>query len=132
MRPTSHQFVLFMFNGGVIGLLCWALQLGIYSAAGVSGTSGYWFSALLASAIGIIINYQIQRRLIFARKGNFWLFAAAATAVSIAVSFAAVAGRQWLGLFFEPPIATRFGYAVGALAIAPLSCVIKKFLIFRG
>lgn len=132
MRSVSRQFAFFVVNGGMIGILCWGLQLGCYHALGQSGTAAYWTSAMAASAIGITINFQIQRRFIFARHGNFWLFALAATGVSIVVSFAAVMGRDVLALFFDPSTAARFGYVAGALAIAPFSFALKKFVIFRG
>ncbi len=129
---TTRQFAFFMVNGGFIGLLCWGMQMGIFLAVGLPGSVAYWFSSLVASAIGIVVNYHIQRHLIFGRHGSFWLFALAATVVSIVVSFAAVVARDVLALYFEATTAARFGYMVGALAIAPFSFVLKKFVIFRG
>jgi putative flippase GtrA len=119
-------------NGGMIGLMCWALQLAFFHGLGRNGALAYWVSALAASAIGIAVNYRIQRRFIFARHGNFWAFAAAATLMSVSVSFAAVAAREWLATFAAEATATRLGYVVGALGLAPVSFALKKLVIFRG
>lgn len=132
MRTTFRQFVLFAINGGLIGLLCWSLQLAFYAALNGDSNGAYWVSAVLASAIGVAINYQVQRRFIFGRDGSFVAFAIAATAMTITVSFAATGARWGLIHCCDAETANRLGYAVGALLVAPLSFTIKKFLIFRG
>lgn len=129
---VARQFVLFLLNGGLIGLGCWALQQALYALVGSPSQWSYWATSLTASGLAIVVNFRMQRRFIFvARDGNFWLFALAATAMTLCVSGAAVGMRQWLTGPLSAADAARWGFVAGALVVAPFSFAVKKLLVFR-
>lgn len=132
LPPVTRQFVLFVLNGGIVGVFCWGLQQLLYAVANNTSQWAYWGTSLLASAVAIVVNFRMQRRFIFvARDGNFWLFASIASTMSIAVAGSAVLARNWLEAYLSAPAAERWGFMVGALAVAPVSFAAKKLIVFR-
>ena len=127
-----RQYIKFFINGGILGLVSWALQLIIYRAIGADSSLAYAIATAITYVPLIVINFIIQRRWIFRREGLFWRFVLANLTIMLLVSLfsplcrhlvAAVAGAEW---------GDRGGFALAAIAMSIPSFFLKRLFVFNA
>ena len=126
-----RQYLKFFINGGILGLVSWALQALIFVALGGESGLSYSIATALAYLPLIIVNFLVQRAWIFKRNGLFWKFVAANLVIMLLVTLlsplcrlaiASVAGVQWGDLG---------GFALAAILGSIPSFLIKRHWVFR-
>ena len=123
---------MFLINGGVLGVVAWALQLGLFHLMGGEDSFDYAVAATLAYPPLVVTNFLIQQKLIFAQPGRFLRFVLVNLVVTALVSIASPGARLVVQVFLEEPWGSRTGFMIAALAIAPLSFLMQKLLVFRS
>lgn len=128
------EFLKYLVNGGIIGLLCWALQiLSFYalSLAGIEQVNSLRGSIILSVFIGIVINYAAQRRFIFGTSGLFVRFVLLnLLSINLIAEVSVQLVRLSEGFGLVNP--TYFIYPLVAISFAPFIFLINKYLIFVG
>ena len=110
-----RQYVLFLFNGGMLGLLTWALQLGIYRLIDSGSQRDYGLASALACVPVIVLNSVIQRQLIFKQHGPFLRFLLAQLFMMAFVSLLALVCRSLLDWSWQAGLGESLGFAIAAL-----------------
>jgi putative flippase GtrA len=124
------QYLKFFINGGFLGVVAWACQLTIYNLIG-SGTSiSYSFAAALTYIPLVVINFMIQRTLIFQAKGLFWRFLLANLVIMTLVSVISPFCKLVVNYFLGVPWGGRLGFAVAALICSIPSFFLKRIWVF--
>ena len=127
-----RQYIKFFINGGILGLVSWALQIMIYRAIGIDSGVAYAIATALTYAPLVIINFIIQRRWIFKSEGLFWKFVAANLTIMLLVSLfspvfrslvASAAGAEW---------GDRGGFALAAIVMSVPSFFLKRLYVFNS
>ncbi|MDR6395955.1 GtrA family protein [Herbaspirillum seropedicae] len=130
--PTAlRQYALFLFNGGMLGLLTWALQQGIYHLIDSGQQRDYALASALACAPVILLNCSIQRRLIFRQHGPFRRFLLANLFMMFFVSALAPLCRSLVDLGWHGGHGETLGFAVASLIGSVPSFLINKFWVFK-
>lgn len=127
------QFLRFLINGGVIGIISWALQTIFYLLLkSVFEQPEYLMLTSVWSAffVVLLINFASLERFVFQKKGFFWRFCCITTSMIFCVG---VLSEIYFNLInmWSATYATYFSYPVAAITIAPLSFLIKKYFIFN-
>ncbi len=124
------QYLKFFINGGLLGVVALICQLTIYNLIG-SGTSiSYSFAAALTYIPLVVINFMIQRTLIFQAKGFFWRFLLANLVIMTLVSAISPVCKLLVDYFFGVPWGGRLGFAVAALISSIPSFFLKRIWVF--
>ncbi|SMC49426.1 GtrA family protein [Rhizobium sp. RU36D] len=125
------EYIKFFINGGILGLLAWGIQLWLFTI--LDGDSGYVYA--IASAVTylplIVINFIIQKKLIFKRQGIFWRFVVSNLSIMIFVSLLSPVCRDVLDVIIGPDWGKYGGFALAALIGSIPSFLIKKFWAFN-
>ena len=127
------KFNKFLINGGVIGIVSWCLQLFFYySLCLVFPEANYTMlvSVYMAFIVAMIINFCTQRYFVFNKNGSFLLFLVISFTVISLVSFSS----QYLEIYLVTKkmyFVVNFAYPMSALAISPLSFLLKKIFVFN-
>lgn len=125
-----QQYFKFFINGAILGALAWALQLLIYDALGGSSSAEYTFATAITYAPLVLLNFMVQRTLIFNRPGLFWRFVAANLAIMVLVSFLSPVCKVCLDALVGHPWGERGGFAIAALAGSVPSFLLKRRWVF--
>jgi putative flippase GtrA len=128
---SVRQYVLFLFNGGMLGLLTWALQLGIYRLIDSGSQLDYGLASALACVPVIMLNSVIQRQLIFKQNGPFLRFLLAQLLMMAFVSLLALVCRSLLDWTWQAGLGESLGFAIAALIGSVPSFLINKFWVFQ-
>lgn len=126
-----HQYLKFFFNGGILGIVSWALQIGIYKAIGGDSGFAYAIASVLAYLPLVLINFFVQKAWIFKRDGLFKKFVAANLAIMILVSLLSPFCRTLIAAIFGTPWGDRGGFILAALLGSIPSFLIKRHWVFR-
>jgi len=123
------QFVKFLINGGVLGLVAVAVQALLYRLCG-DGTIAYAIASALTCGPLILLNFIIQRSWIFKRSGNLWHFVLINLLMMLFVSLFAPLCKLAIDLIFWPPWGERCGFFLSALLSAVPSFLAQKRFVF--
>lgn len=125
-----RQYARFFVNGALLGVVAWYLQLALFRALGGDSPAHYALASVVTYVPLVLINFELQRRLIFGRPGRFARFVAANLAVMVVVSLAAplcqlaiatIAGEAW---------GERLGFAAAAVLGSLPSFLLKRRWVF--
>jgi hypothetical protein len=125
------QFILFLINGGVIGVLTFVSQTYLDLLMQNYTTNHQMISSILTILPFIIINFNSQKRIIFKRKGNIAKFFIAHISIMFLVTFLNVALNKYSIFNFEYMAhVLNLNFIFAAIFIAPLSFLIQKKIVF--
>jgi len=126
-KPVSHQFILFLINGSILGLVAWAVQQGIFNLMGGITGAEYAFAAVISYP-----PYAIQRRHIFAQSGRFPRFVFVKFIIMALVSLLSPVMRWGVSCFLGGLWGNRVGFIAAALAVAPVSFILNRVWVFQN
>jgi putative flippase GtrA len=128
--PLHLQALTFFINGAVIGVLALGLQNGLFRVLGGEGET----AAALASALTylplVVLNFLIQRSLIFQRQGMFTRFVASNLVIMVCVSGTTPLLASAYGSLLEASLANSAGFASASLLFAIPSFLLKRTWVF--
>ena len=73
----SKQYLKFLINGGLLGLLACLIQFIIFRCIEKDSSFAYAISSFITYLPLLFINFIIQKKWVFIRDGVFWKFALA-------------------------------------------------------
>ncbi|CNH04107.1 GtrA-like protein [Yersinia aldovae] len=124
------QFAKFFINGGILGLIAWGVQWIAYKEIDGITSVDYSIASALAYIPLIFVNFLIQRRWIFNRKGTFLRFIAANVIMMLLVSLLSPIFREIINYIFEHPWGDVTGFAFASLISSVPSFLIMRFFVF--
>jgi len=127
----DRQFLLFLINGGVLGLLAWAAQLAVFNIFGGESGMAYALATVAIYPILVVVNFLVQRRLIFAKPGSFMRFLMVNVLIMIFMAMLAPVIRWLISLPAGVVWGDRLGFFTAALVLAPLSFLLTRHWVFR-
>lgn len=125
------QYVKFFINGGILGLAAWGLQWLFYKGIHGSSSVDYSIASALAYIPLVVVNFLIQRKWVFNRKGLFLRFVAANATIMLFVSLLSPFSRHFINYIFGPPWGDTIGFVVASLIGSIPSFLIKRFWVFN-
>ena len=126
----NRQYLKFLINGGVLGLISLQLQTFIYHALGGDSSFNYSVASTLTYLPLIIINFLIQKKWIFQRKGFFWKFVSVNIFIMVMVSLFSPLCRIFITFFIGIEWGDRCGFAVASIVFSVPSFFLKRFFVF--
>lgn len=124
------EYAKFFFNGGILGIIAWGLQLLIYRALASDTAYAYALASTLTYLPLVVINFIVQRTWIFKKPGLFPRFVLANLAIMLFVSALSPACRQMIDLLAGVPWGDRGGFIMAALIGSIPSFFIKRHWVF--
>ena len=124
------QYAKFFINGGLLGLVAWALQLFFYQVIGKDTNYAYAMASCLTYAPLVVVNFLIQKSFIFKKNGLFIRFFVANIAVMLLVIALSEVCKHFLSLAFGAAWGERGGFMAAALLGSIPSFFIKKYWVF--
>lgn len=115
----------------MLGLLTWALQLGIYRMIASGSQRDYALASALACLPVIFLNCAIQRRLIFKRHGPLLQFVLANLFMMVFVSLLSPLCRSFVDWALRGGYGETLGFAAASLIGSIPSFLINKFWVFK-
>jgi len=126
-----HQYLKFLINGGLLGLVSWGLQLTIYRAIGHDSYIAYAIATTLTYIPLIAVNFLIQRSWIFKTDGLFWKFVAANLLIMLLVTLFSPLCRLFITWITSAEWGDRLGFALAAIIMSLPSFFLKRFFVFK-
>jgi len=130
-RIILGQFVKFLINGGVLGIVGVVVQTLLYRLCG-DGTFAYALASALTYGLVILINFIIQRSWIFKRSGCLWRFVLVNLLMMLFVSLLSPLCKLAIDLAVWPPWGERGGFFLAALLSAVPSFLAQKRFVFTS
>jgi len=124
------QYLKFVFNGGLIGLIAWALQGQLFHFFGRPDGVAYAAASLLTYAPLILINFAIQRHLIFGLPGSGLRFIVSNVGIMLLVSVMSPLCRYLLTLAWDSSLGDNMGFVLAALVGATPSFLLSRYFVF--
>lgn len=124
--------MLFFINGILVTLLTWALQYFIFIQFADRDSWGYALSTAIAFIVVLIINFLIQRSLIFKQQGLFRKYLLTDLFILLLVTILAPVCRLLLSAVITPEIGDKGGFLMAGLIASVPSFIIKKMWVFDG
>ena len=126
-----RQYSIFFINGILIGIITWGLQYYLYGQFGGGTSLGYAIATLLSFSLMLVVNFFIQKHLIFKRYGYFLRYILADIFILILVTLLAPLCRLGVAVFFNVGLGDKFGFILAALITSFPSFYIRKKWVFR-
>ena len=126
-----RQYIKFFINGGILGVVSWALQLIIYRTIGLDSSFAYAIATALTYVPLVVINFMIQRKWIFKRVGLFWKFVMANLTIMFLVSLFSPAFRFLVGYVAGIEWGDRLGFVLAAIVMSVPSFFLKRSYVFN-
>ena len=126
----SKQYLKFLINGGLLGLLACLIQFIIFKCIEKDSSFAYAISSLITYLPLLIINFILQKKWVFARDGIFWRFVLANILIMLMVSLLSPLCRYIIYLNSESSIADALGFAMAAILCSVPSFLIKRRYVF--
>ena len=126
-----RQYVKFVVNGGILGILAWGLQTALFVMLGGDSAASYGVATALTYVPLVILNFSIQRAWIFRRPGLFWRFVAANLTIMVLVSLLSPVMRYVIDQFVGLPWGNCGGFVTAALLASAPSFLLKRYWVFR-
>lgn len=124
------QYAKFLVNGGLIGLVGWCLQSGLFHALGQKDGRAYAIASVLTYMPLILLNFTIQRQLIFSVPGRFSRFVVANIFVMLFVSALSPLCREILALLGGGAVGDQGGFVLASLIGATPSFLLSRYFVF--
>lgn len=131
-RAMLLQYLKFFVNGGILGVVAWALQLAIFKALGGGSGAMYALATALTYMPLLIVNFRIQHVLIFRRSGVFPRFLLANLAVMLLVSLLSPLCRYPIALLAGDVWGDRGGFLVASILGSIPSFLIQRHWVFAA
>lgn len=125
-----NQYVKFLINGGVIGLLALLVQAALFYLLGAKTGLSYAFASVLTYIPLILLNFKIQEKWIFASKGRLWRFCVANITIMILVSALSPLCRAVLTQLFNTHTGDLGGFILASLIGATPSFLLNRIWVF--
>ena len=125
------RYLKFLINGGLLGLAGWGVQRVLFHLLGKQNSGSYALASLLTYTPFILINFSIQRRLIFGVPGVFSRFIVANIIVMFAVSALAPVCREVLAWNGGAALGDQGGFMLAALIGATPSFLLSNYFVFK-
>jgi hypothetical protein len=126
--PKSFQFLFFLINGGILGLIVLLLQRFIDLELEQTTEYHQLISSIFAISPIIVINFFSQKKIIFKRNGSFIKFLAINFLLMLFVSLTSELFNKY-NLFNYKEL--NLNFLIAALIFAPISFFLKKYFIFH-
>jgi hypothetical protein len=127
-----YNYAKFFINGSILGIIAWGLQLLIYHGLGRNSAAFYALASALTYAPLLVINFLIQRSVIFKRSGIFKRFVTANLGIMLIVSVLSPLCSLAMSYSFGDPWGDRTGFAIAALLSSIPSFFINNHWVFRS
>lgn len=129
MLSKGHEFALFFVNGSVLGCLFWALQYSLFVA--LEGIDhAYLIACLSVYPLILVLNFLMQRKFVFARRGRFAVFCAINLLLLLLISFLALFLKSLGESLVGTALANLLAFPVAGLVMALPSYFLKRRLVF--
>ena len=125
------QYLLFLVNGSLLFIVSIPVQLGIFWLIGSETGFAYASATALTYAPLIVLNFIIQKNLIFSSQGRLWRFIIANLVIMSVVSLLSPICRYLLASTFGLAIGDSGGFMCAALIAATPSFMLAKFWVFK-
>lgn len=125
-----QQFFGFVINGGVLGVLAIGLHAAIFQLFAYDTGFAYAIASLLTYIPLIVLNFFIQRRIIFATNGRFWRFVMANMIIMAFVSAISPLCRSLIAFAFGDVAGDLTGFILAAVIGATPSFVLARYWVF--
>lgn len=125
------QYIKFMINGGILGIVALMMQSLLFQMFGQGSGFGYAFTSAVTYAFILTLNFTIQRALIFTSQGRFERFIVAHLLIMVLVSVLAPICRSVVGAAFGLSAGNSFGFIIAALLGATPSFLLSRYWIFN-
>lgn len=126
------QYLLFLINGGLIGLLAIVIQLFFFNLLGGGEDSIYAIAAGITYLPLIVLNFLIQRNIIFSQEGRIFKFFVANLIIMVFVSAISPACRSFIAAVFGVSAGDNLGFVLAALIGATPSFLMARFWVFHA
>jgi len=126
-----RQYVKFVLNGGILGVIAWGLQTTLFVILGGESAASYSIATALTYVPLVLLNFSIQRAWIFRRPGLFWRFVAANLTIMALVSLLSSVMRYVIDQFAGPLWGNHGGFVTAALLASAPSFLLKRYWVFR-
>ena len=126
------RYLKFLVNGGVLGLVSWSLQMLFFHLLGRENGDSYALASLLSYAPCVLLNFLIQRRLIFIAPGYFSRFVIANIFMTLVVSALSPLCRGALAWIGGIGLGDHGGFILASLIGATPSYLLSHFFVFNG
>lgn len=120
-----------MFNGAVLGILAWAMHALIFNMLDESDARAYAIASIYTYVPLILLNFYIQRSLIFKSSGCLLRFLIANLSIMLLVSMMAPLCRLAIGALWTSKLGDEAGFIIAALLGATPSFVLSRYFVFR-
>lgn len=127
-----RQYIKFFINGGLLGIVAWGLQLGIYRLIDGEFQYGYAMASCLTFMPLIVVNFLIQKNFIFKKHGLFLKFFVANLSIMLLVMLLSEICKYFLTQELGKMWGERGGFLVASLLGSVPSFLLKKYWVFRG
>jgi putative flippase GtrA len=125
-----RQYLKFFVNGGVLGVVAWALQATIYQAIRADSGLAYGVATALTYIPLVVVNFMVQRRLIFKQDGLFARFIVANVLIMLLVSVLSAVCRLAIAVVTTLNWADQGGFILAALLGSIPSFLLMKYWVF--
>ena len=129
---TLAKYFKFLVNGGVLGLCSWGLQMLIFRLFGRGDGNSYALASLLTYIPFMLLNFSIQRRLIFVVPGCFVRFVVVNIFMMFVVSALSPLCREFVTLACGGSSGDYGGFILAAVIGATPSFLLSQFFVFRN
>lgn len=125
------QFFKFCLNGGILGVIAWGLQQIIYHFMDSNSSYAYAAATCITFIPLVIVNFIIQRTIVFKVPGLFWRFLGANMVIMLIVSVLSFFCKGGLDVIFGGAVGSQFGFILANLMAVIPSFALKKLWVFK-
>ena len=127
------QYTKFLINGGLIGVLAWALQAILFQVVfSEHGGMAYALASLITYIPLLVLNFMLQKAFIFVSEGRFRRFLIANIGIMLFVSALSPVCRQILHPLVGEELGDNGGFILAALIGATPSFLLSRYFVFAG
>ena len=127
-----YSFILFLINGFFLGLFTIVTQYLIdYAISGIF-VYHYLIASLLTITPFMFINFILQRKIIFKKKGSVIKFFCSSILIMVLISLLAEVFNNYTFFNFNiMKVNLNLNFIFSAIIISPLSFFMKKNIVFK-
>lgn len=128
---TLARYLKFLINGGVLGLVSWGLQMFFFHLLGRKNGDSYALASFLSYVPCVLLNFAIQRRLIFVAPGRFSRFVLANIVMTLVVATLSPLCREVLVRLGGVGLGDYGGFILASLIGATPSYLLSHCFVFK-
>ena len=128
----STKYFSFLINGFLLGIVSWLLQIYLFSIF-PEGNFSYISSVAISTFLVIILNFFIQSKIIFKRKGSMLPFILFSFFMLVSISILSNIFKWIFDNFFEmySEYLIYFAYPLAAMILSFISFLLMNCFIFK-